>query len=92
MVDMSRFLGKPREYDIDGEKVTLRPLKGKDLDLFMGSDAESGKGVLKLVHHVIREQQDPNITLEQVGEFSLAAINAWAEAIMDVNGLKKPQK
>lgn len=88
-MDIERFMGKPKKYDIEGEVVELRPLKGKDLDLFTGLESDGAAGVRKLVHYVISTQICSDVTIEQVEQFTIGSLNAWAEAITDVNGLAK---
>ena len=31
---LNKFLGKPQEIDLEGEKIQLHPLKVKDMSLF----------------------------------------------------------
>jgi len=88
-MDIERFMGKPKKYEIAGETFSLTPLKGKDLDLFTSIEADGAGGVRKLVHYVISTQIDSTVTLEQVEQFTIGSLNEWASAITDVNGLSK---
>lgn len=40
MGTLSKFLGEPKEVEIMGEKITLQPLKVKDIKLFSGASKE----------------------------------------------------
>lgn len=57
---LRKFLGKPKTYTIEGEKVTLYPLKGKDLDLLanVGEDTESMKKLMLVALQQIDESAD----------------------------------
>jgi len=88
MSKMDKFLGKSKECDILGEKVNIAPFKGKELDLLLNlGEKPKGADLIKMVHAALSKTEE--VTLEQVGEMSLEAINAFAEAIIEVNGLKE---
>ena len=53
MGSLSKFLGKPKEIEINGQKITIHPLKVKDMALFKKDASEEelkslGKKILKL--------------------------------------------
>jgi len=54
MGSLNNFLGKPKEVEIEGNKITLIPLKVKDMHLFSKKDAteeemsQISKNLLKL--------------------------------------------
>ena len=51
---LSKFLGNPKEIEINGEKITIHPLKVKDMKLFAKQNPteeetqEIGKKIIKL--------------------------------------------
>lgn len=89
MSKLARFMGQPKEYDILGEKVTLYPLKGKDMHLIMGmKDGEEIEGMQKLLLNYLQQTYGNDVTIDDLSEFSVAAVNRWMECIMDINGVK----
>lgn len=85
-IDVSQFLGKPKEYDILGQRVVLEPLKGKDLDLLVGmKEGKEAEGIKRLI------TKSFGITDEEFDELPLSFVNKAAEAVMDVNGLSKKE-
>lgn len=83
-IDVSQFVGKPKEYEISGQKVMLEPLTGKDVDLLMGiKEGHEVEGVKALV------KKSFELSEEEFGQLPLSFLNQAVEAILDVNGLKK---
>jgi hypothetical protein len=81
-IDISKFLGKPQEYTIMGEKVLIEPLKGEDINLFLGmKEGEEVEGVKKLI------QKTFDMSDEEFAQLSIKFINEVSKAIMDANGL-----
>lgn len=80
------FLAKGKEYEIEGQKLELKPFKGKQLDLLMNmSEKPTGEDVRNLVAQALTTSGIPT-TLEDTEELSIGFINKVAEYVMDVNG------
>jgi hypothetical protein len=83
-INVAQFLGKPKECEIEGQKVMIEPLKGKDLDVLMGiKEGKEAEGVKRLVKASLE------LTDEEYDSLPVSFLNAAVEAILDVNGLKK---
>lgn len=83
-IDVAQFLGKPKEYEIAGQKVLLEPLKGKDLDLLMGvKEGQEAAGVKKLI------MASFDLTEVELEQLPVSFLNDAVVAILDVNGLKQ---
>lgn len=89
MSNLSKFFGKPKEYTIMGEKITLYPLKGKDIDLLMdlGGD-NNAEGTKKLLYFYLKNIE-PTFTDEEFNELSAEFITGLLKNIIDVNGLSE---
>lgn len=83
-IDMAQFLGKSKEYTIDGQKVMLEPLKGKDIDLLLGM--KEGKEV-DGIRNLVKASFD--LTDAEFDVLPVTFLNAAVEAVLDVNGLMK---
>ena len=90
MSRLSKLTGKPKEVEIEGEKITLYPLKGKHLHMFAKKDV-SEEQALKMSRDIIRSSWDPDesITDEELDNLPLKVMNKLLEEIMDLNGLKE---
>lgn len=70
MGSLNNFLGKPKEVEILGSKIILRPLKVKDMGLFSNQNATDeekskiGKEILKLSIENTTEQEIDELPLE----------------------------
>ena len=88
MSKLSKFLGTPQEFEIQGEKTLIHPLKVKDLELFEGKENASGEEKTKLAGEIMRKSlQDDTITNKEVEEMSADAFSQIMDAISKLNGL-----
>lgn len=81
---LNKFLGKPKEIEINGEKIILHPLKVKDMHLFAKQDvddvkmAEMTKQILKL--------SIPDTTDEEINDLPVEISIKIMEEINKLNG------
>ena len=85
MGSLSKFLGKPKEIEINGEKLTIHPLKVKDMSLFKQDASEEemkeiGKKILKL------SIQDT--TEEEIDELDMNTYMQIMDEVNKLNGFK----
>lgn len=94
MSRLSKFFGKPKEIEIEGEKFLFHPLKGKHLLLFM-QEAVSGEEKYKISKEIIKQSllpSEPEITDEEIDELEVKVFNKLLEAAMDVNGMTEDER
>ena len=83
---LNKFLGSPKEVEINGEKITIHPLKVKDMNLFAKqnpSEEETqniGKQIIKLS---ILDTTD-----EEIDGLSMDAFVSIMDEINKLNGFK----
>ena len=83
---LNSFLGKPREIEICNVKVTIYPLKVKDIAMFSKESmtkeeqTEASKKMIKL--------SIPDATDEEIDNLSIDAFIKIMEAINELNGFK----
>jgi len=83
---LSKFLGSPKEIEVDGEKLTIHPLKVKDIEMFSNQNPteaevkEMGKKLIKL--------SIPDATDEEVDGLSMSAFVKIMDEINKLNGFK----
>lgn len=84
MGSLSKFLGKPKEIELGGEKLMLHPLTVKDMHLFSKEDAnpkdmaETSKKILKL--------SIPDATDEEINALPMEKFMTLMEEINKLNG------
>lgn len=89
MGELSKFLGNPKEIEIDGEKLTIHPLKVKDMKLFAKQNlteaevATMGKEIIKL--------SIPGTTDEEVDSLNMNSFVKIMDEINKLNGFKNEQ-
>lgn len=84
MGSLNKFLGKPKEIDIDGEKITLQPLKVKDMALFSNQNA-SDEQKAKMSTDILR-LSIPDATEEEINDLPLEIFTKLMEEINKLNG------
>ena len=82
---LNKFLGKPQEIDLEGEKIQLHPLKVKDMSLFSKKDnlsqeesADMSKKILQL--------SNPDATTEEIENLPMDKFVVLMEEINKLNG------
>jgi len=86
MGSLSKFLGSPKEIEINGEKLTINPIKVKDMELFSKQNPtetevkEMGKKIIKL--------SIPDATDEEIDSLSMDAFIKIMDEINKLNGFK----
>ena len=84
MGSLSKFLGKPKEIELEGEKITLYPLKVKDIGKFNKPNASEeekskmGTEILKL--------SIPDATEEEINELPMEIFTKLMDEINKLNG------
>ena len=86
---LERFMAKPKEIDLKGEKLTIKPLTVKDMDLVMDLSKPEKQGVAmaNLIRKTLKDAV-PDATEEELDSFSLEFLDPLSNAIMEVNNLK----
>lgn|SRR3990167_10995522 len=91
MSRLSKFFGKPKEIEIEGEKFLIHPLKGKHLQLFMNENA-TDEQKMKMAKDIVKLSLEPSeseITEEEIGNLPINIFNQILEYAMEVNGLSQ---
>lgn len=90
MEGIEKALGKSKEYEINGIKVRLKPLKVKNLDLLfkLRDDKEKVGAFIELIS-IYAKQAFPDATEEQISELDFDFVNKLVECAMDVNDLNE---
>lgn len=87
MSKLSEFVGSPKEIDILGKKITIFPLKVKDLSIFKEDLTDQEK--LDLNTKLIKlSLNDDSVTEEEIGNMSLEVVMILLNEISKLNGLK----
>lgn len=95
MGKLERFASKPKEYNLAGEKVQLKPLTLDKLSLITkldSRDESTRNSALKELLTIYLKQVDPEATDEEIDNVSLEFLNELQEAMLDVNGLSEPKE
>jgi len=89
MSRLDKLLGKPKEFTINGEVFTFRPLTVKDIDLIMDLESETKRST-SLRKIIIKTLKDavPDATDEELESVAIEHFAELTDAIMEVNGLK----
>ena len=90
MSRLSKFLGQPKEIEIEGEKFLIHPLKSKHLQLFMNENANEEKK-MKMAKYIVKLSLEPSepVTEEEIENLPVSVFNKILEEIMEVNGLSQ---
>ena len=84
MGSLEKFLGKPKEIEIDGKKTTIQPLKVKDMARFSIKDPtpeQESELSISMVNLSI-----PDTTKEEIEKLPLSVFLQLIEAISKFNG------
>ena len=103
VIDMGRLdklLGKPKEIEIEGEKITIHPLSVENLDVVMNLSSENEvtrNAASKRLMELTLKKAFPEEPPERIKQVALSHLKTFSEAIMDVNNInqddaKKAQK
>ena len=84
MGSLNKFLGKPKEIEVEGEKITLYPLKVKDMHLFSNTDA-SEEEKAKMSRDILK-LSIPDATAEEIENLPLETFTTIMEEINKLNG------
>ena len=85
MGSLSKFLGKPKEIDIEGEKITIHPLKVKDMHLFSTKENASPEEMNKVSTDILK-LSIPDATDEEINALPMDKFMTIMEEINKLNG------
>jgi len=94
MSRLSKLLGKPKEYEIEGEKFVFKPLTVENIDLIMDLESDTKRAsAMKQIIKLTLKEACPEATDEEIKKVALGHFKQLTEAIMEVNGLNEiPRK
>jgi len=84
MGSLHKFLGKPKEIEMEGEKLTIYPLKVKDMSLFSNQNATEEEKV-KMSRDILK-LSIPDATEEEIENLPLEMFTKLMEEINKLNG------
>ena len=88
MSKLSALLAKPKEVEIAGEKVLIKPLTVDNIDLVMDLENESKRAnSLKKIIKITLKEAFPDASEEELNGISINHFKDLIEVIMEVNGL-----
>ena len=87
MSRIERFLGKPKEVEIGGEKITLHPLTVKNIDILMdmGDDSKRSDATRRLIIKTL-EKTFPD-EKDKIEDFSIEFFQDLITGILEVNNI-----
>ena len=90
MSRLDKLLGKGKEVDLGGEIILIKPLKIKDIDLFMSlsDDAKRVESIKKIIEKTLKESV-PDATDEELDGISVEYVMTLLPEILEINGLSK---
>lgn len=83
MGSLNKFLGKPKEIELEGEKIILHPLKVKDMHFF--SEDLSKEEAAKMSKKIL-ELSIPDATEEEIDNLPMDKFVVLMEEINKLNG------
>ena len=88
MGSLSKFLGSPREIEIEGNKLVIHPLKVKDMKLFSKTSKEPTPEEAEELSKQIMKLSIPEATDEEIDNLSMDAFLKIMDEINKLNGFK----
>jgi len=86
MGTLSKFLGKPKEIELNGEKLIIHPLKVKDMELF--SKQQPTEAEVKQMSTQIIKLSIPDSTVEEIEGLDMDTFVKLMGEINELNGFK----
>ena len=89
-INLEKFMAKSKEIEIDGTKFKISALTIKDSSLLMGLDNpdKAGEAIQVILGKILRDSF-PDITQEQINDFSLEYLEPLMTAFSEVNSLNE---
>ncbi len=84
MGSLNKFLGKPKEIEIEGNKITIQPLRVKDMHLFSNQDA-SDEEKAKMSTDILK-LSIPDTTEDEIDDLPVEVFVKIMEEINKLNG------
>ena len=89
MSRLGKFMGKPNEIEIDGEKLNIYPLTLDNMELLMDASKPETQGkAIKEIITLTLKKAVPDATDEEINNFGLQHFESLFNAIVEANGLK----
>ena len=87
-INIDRFMAKSKEIEIEGTKFKIKALTVKDSPLLAGLDDpnKSGEAIQVILGKILRDSF-PDITQDQIDNFSLEFLEPIMAAFGEVNSL-----
>jgi hypothetical protein len=93
MSRLSKLLGKPQDFEIGGEVLTIHPLSLEDIDLVFELERENTRAeAMKKIMMKTLKRAVPDSSNEEIGKVAVSHFKALTDAIMQVNGIAAPQE
>lgn len=95
MSKLSKFLGKSKTIEIDGEKIEIKPLTVKNLDVMLelGTEGKSVKALRDLVKLTLQMAKGfEDVTDEEIIKLPLAHYRTIIDVVMDINNMSPSEK
>ena len=90
---IEKFLAKPKEIVVGGEKVMLYPLTMENMHLFSNLNDESKKiEAFKQILLLTLKKTFPEITEEQFNNISFEYFMDLVDGVLEVNNLKEDER
>jgi len=83
---LSKFLGSPKEIEVDGGKLTIHPLKVKDMEMF--SNQNPTEAEVKTMGKKLIKLSIPDATDDEVDNLSMSAFVKIMDEVNKLNGFK----
>ena len=85
MGSLSKFLGKPKEIEIEGDKIVIHPLKVKDMHRFSSKENASPEELDKRSIEILKLSV-PDTTDEEIENLAMDKFITLMEEINKLNG------
>lgn len=93
MSKLSQLAGKGKIYNIGGVELEIKPRTMEDVDLVLDitNPQKTGTALKELIRRTLKEAV-PDATDEEIAKVGFEHFQELAEAVSDVNNLKKDAK
>ena len=90
MSRLERLMGKPKEFEIGGEKLLIHPLTLEHINLMMdaGQPETQAKSIKEIIEITLKKSV-PDSTEEEINGFGMQNFEELFKAISEVNGMEK---
>lgn len=93
MGDIKKLMGKSKEFTINGEQFTFKPLIVDNIDLIMDLENETKRaGAMKKIIKMTLKDACPTALEEDISKVAIGHFQELTKAILEVNGLNEIQR